>query len=271
MPRVQRQPAVSAVQALMRLALTVAAFFVLLSAGIAFADPADTPRARSARLDVNGSAITPANITTGWLKTNSAYPAVGISGSTAVLIGSRTPTTAAIWMAGNAAAPTATNYLVEQESDGSVYLQSNGSAPLVSFGINNSFGLVLTSTALTSSTQTADFAAFKLAGKLSDSSTAPTISTGFGTGASITASNGTVSWTVGVGTTPGSTGVFAMPVTLTKWICDCRDEAAAVSVTQTRPSGGTANTCSIANVNTATGVAANWTNSESLDCTAKPL
>jgi hypothetical protein len=272
MSRVQRQPAVSAMQAVMRLALTVAAFFVLLSAGIAFADPAGTPRARSARLDVNGSTITPANVTTGWLKTNSAYPAVGISGSTATLISSRSSTTAGIWIAGNAASPTATNYLVEQESDGSVYMQSSGSSPIISFGINNVYGLVFSSSALTSSTQTVDFAAFKLSGKLTASSTAATISGGFGSGASITASTGTTAWTINVGTGgTASSGTFTMPAAVNEWFCDCRDEAAAVGLTQTRPSGGNGNSCSVANVNTATGVAAAWAASTVLRCTGTPL
>lgn len=57
------------------------------------------------------------------------------------------------------------------------------------------------------------------AGKLTISATAPTVSSGFGTGASVTASNGTAAFRLGVGTSNTGTGVVALPTATTGWNC----------------------------------------------------
>lgn len=55
------------------------------------------------------------------------------------------------------------------------------------------------------------------------SATAPTISSGFGTGASVTANNGTAAFRIGVGTTSATTGVIGLPTATTGWNCFCDD------------------------------------------------
>lgn len=54
------------------------------------------------------------------------------------------------------------------------------------------------------------------------SNTAPTITSGFGTSPTITANN-TGAFKVAIGTTPGTTGVLAMPTASNGWVCDAHD------------------------------------------------
>ncbi|WP_146129293.1 hypothetical protein [Burkholderia gladioli] len=54
------------------------------------------------------------------------------------------------------------------------------------------------------------------------SSTAPTISSGFGTGATISG-NGTAAFKIVVGTSPGSGGTLTMPAASNGWVCDGYD------------------------------------------------
>jgi len=80
-------------------------------------------------------------------------------------------------------------------------------------------------------------------------STAPTISSGFGTGASRTVSNGPLSFNINVGTGgAASTGVIGLPTASTGWTCSVTDitsKSAAVSSTQMTAS--TTNTATIGN------------------------
>jgi hypothetical protein len=56
------------------------------------------------------------------------------------------------------------------------------------------------------------------------SATAPTISSGFGTGDVISNTNGAAAWTDTVGTSPGTTATFTMPAASTGWVCGAFDQ-----------------------------------------------
>ncbi len=92
--------------------------------------------------------------------------------------------------------------------------------------------------------------ALDVAGNVFASSTAPTISSGFGTGASVTANNGTVAFRINVGTGgTASTGVIAMPnVVLTGWNCFVTDlTTKSASVSSTKQTESTTTTVTIGN------------------------
>ncbi|WP_321785074.1 hypothetical protein [Burkholderia pyrrocinia] len=63
----------------------------------------------------------------------------------------------------------------------------------------------------------------RLNGSLLISAQPPTISSGFGSGASVVASNGTAAFRISVGTSPGSGGTLAMPSASNGWVCDGSD------------------------------------------------
>lgn len=102
------------------------------------------------------------------------------------------------------------------------------------------------------------------------STSPPTISSGFGGTPSIPSHNGTLTFTVNVGTGgTASAGVLAFPVTAaTGWKCDCNDLAGAISVADTRQTASSTTTCTLTNINTTTGVALAWGVSEVLTCDA---
>lgn len=96
------------------------------------------------------------------------------------------------------------------------------------------------------------------------SSTAPTITSGFGTSPSI-ASNGTFAITVNVGTGGTATnGVIGMPAAATAWVCTVNNltAAAAHRADNTRQTARTATSVTIENQTTSTGAAVAWTASD---------
>lgn len=100
--------------------------------------------------------------------------------------------------------------------------------------------------------------------KLVVSATAPTVSSGFGTGASITANNGTAAFRVGVGTTSATTGVIGLPTASTGWNCyatDITTNSATVFVTKQTASSTTSAT--LGNFNTSAAAAA-WVDNDVL-------
>lgn len=100
------------------------------------------------------------------------------------------------------------------------------------------------------------------------SSTAPTISSGFGVGASVTVNNGTFAFTINVGTGgTANAGVIGLPATTTKWVCGCQAQTPGVNIT--RMTAGSTNTCTVTNAAFATGLAAAWSASDTLECWAK--
>jgi hypothetical protein len=97
-------------------------------------------------------------------------------------------------------------------------------------------------------------------------SAAPTISSGFGTGASIAANNGASAFQVNVGT--GGTafsGVVGMPVATNGWSCSVADiTTSSTSVFLTKQTGSATNSVTVANYNTA-GATTAWVASDKLN------
>ena len=100
-------------------------------------------------------------------------------------------------------------------------------------------------------------------------STAPTISSGFGTSPSIVASNGTAAFTINVGTGgSASTGVIGLPAATTGWCVTCQNTSAnTATVFITKQTAFTTTTATIGNYDAA-GAAAAWTASNVLVCKA---
>lgn len=100
------------------------------------------------------------------------------------------------------------------------------------------------------------------------SSTAPTVSSGFGTSPSIASNNGTAAFTVNVGTGGTATnGVVGMPAATTGWICHVEDETAVlgnVANARTLQIGSTTTTVTVENQTVSTGAALAWTASDVL-------
>jgi hypothetical protein len=107
---------------------------------------------------------------------------------------------------------------------------------------------------------------YNLAGVRFATATAPTISAGFGTSPSVPNSNGTVAFTVNVGTGgTASSGTVGLPAATTGWVCSAFDFTSPTTgggyyVKQT---GGTTTTAILTGFNTA-GVATAWTASDVL-------
>ena len=75
--------------------------------------------------------------------------------------------------------------------------------------------------------------AFSLNGVKTMSATAPTVSSGFGTGDAISQANGTAAFADTVGSSPGSTATFTMPAAANGWDCSAYDQTTnTISVVQ---------------------------------------
>lgn len=112
-------------------------------------------------------------------------------------------------------------------------------------------------------------AAFVSGWKISNlavSSTAPTISSGFGTSPSIVASNGTAAFQVNVGTGgTASSGVIGLPAATNGWSCSVADVTTqSTSVFLTKQTASTTTSVTVTNYNTA-GAATAWVASDKLN------
>jgi len=100
--------------------------------------------------------------------------------------------------------------------------------------------------------------------KLLISPTAPTISSGFGTSASVTANNGTTAFRIGVGTGgTASSGVIGLPTASTGWNCFVQD-VTTPATTFTKVTASTTTTVTVTNYNTS-GTATAWAASDVLE------
>ena len=101
------------------------------------------------------------------------------------------------------------------------------------------------------------------------STTAPTISSGFGTTPSIAASNGTAAFTINVGTGGvATTGVIGLPAATTGWALQCMNTSTnTATVFLTKQTATTTTTATIGNYDAA-GAAAAWVASNILVCSA---
>lgn len=98
--------------------------------------------------------------------------------------------------------------------------------------------------------------------------TAPTISSGFGTSPSVVASNGTVAFTVNVGTGgTASSGVVGLPASTNGWNCSVENRtsnAANRAGQRTLQTATTTTTVTVQNQTISTGAALAWTASDVL-------
>jgi hypothetical protein len=117
-------------------------------------------------------------------------------------------------------------------------------------------------------------AAFRLGAKLIASATAPTIASGFGTSPTIPNNNGTVAFTVNVGTGGSATsGVITMPAAPTGWNCSVNDITAAAAhvAYNTRQTASTVTSVTVENQTTSTGAAVAWAASDILRMACSPF
>lgn len=115
-----------------------------------------------------------------------------------------------------------------------------------------------------------DTQALRISGALLCGTTAPSVASGFGSGAAVVNPNGNCSFTVGVGTTSGSTGVLTLPTAPHGWNLTCHDittHSATVFLTRQTATSTTSGT--IGNFSTAD-VAGAWANNDVLSCVATP-
>ncbi len=100
------------------------------------------------------------------------------------------------------------------------------------------------------------------------SSTAPTISSGFGTSPTVPTNNGTAAFTINVGTGGSATsGVITMPAATTGWACSVENQTAVlgnVANARTMQIGSTTTTVTVENQTVSTGAALAWTASDVL-------
>jgi hypothetical protein len=98
----------------------------------------------------------------------------------------------------------------------------------------------------------------------------PTISSGFGSGASVATNNGTAAFTVNVGTTAGTetSGVIGLPTAKNGWNCVASDQP--TSTAHTRQTTSTTTTTTLTNYDSA-GTPEAWADNEILTvgCFAK--
>lgn len=106
--------------------------------------------------------------------------------------------------------------------------------------------------------------------KLVMSNVAPTVSSGFGTSPSIAGANGSVAFSVNVGTGGvATTGVIALPTAPNGWILNCLNTTTSTSFTQ--QTGSTASTATIGNFVRAGGTALAWATGSVIYITATPF
>lgn len=109
---------------------------------------------------------------------------------------------------------------------------------------------------------------YTLNGNTVSSTTAPTISSGFGTSPSVTTNNGTAAFTINVGTGGVATsGVIGLPAATNGWWCGC-ENLTTPGANRTRMTASTSTSCTVTNVAMSTGAAAAWTASDVLHCAA---
>ncbi len=119
----------------------------------------------------------------------------------------------------------------------------------------------------TTPTQTIDLTGtFGLSDVLLLSSTAPTISAGFGAGAAISGNNGTVAFRVDVGITAGSVGTIGLPTATTGWNCFTENLTGNInnSGEQTVQLSSTTATAVIENQTSSSGAATSWSDNDTL-------
>lgn len=118
--------------------------------------------------------------------------------------------------------------------DGQVDITNNGATAGVGFDVTTNAVLKLRTTAFTGYASV-DALAYDLSGSFFASTTAPTVSAGFGSGVAgtVTKNTGTLVVQVTVGTNAGgTTGTLTFPSAPTGWICNLQDTANTADLTR---------------------------------------
>ena len=158
---------------------------------------------------------------------------------------------------------------------GSIYTASDGKFQLFNNGETAGIGLDVATDAVLKVRTTAhsayaaiDAGDVKTGGVLSLSATAPTIASGFGTSPSMASSNGSVAFTIDVGTGgTASSGVITLPASTTGWVVHCLDITNPAS-SNTVQTAGTTTSATISNYSRTTGLLTAWAASDIIRCTA---
>lgn len=149
-------------------------------------------------------------------------------------------------------------------ANGSVVIDlnaSSGAYPPLIFKLSDSNGLTLNADHSITNDSTAAMTGYKLGSNLALSSTAPTISSGFGTNPSIV-SGSAASFRVNVGTGgTANTGVIGLPTATNGWNCDFAVLTNAASFI-TAPTTSDTTTVTVANYSRTTGLLTAWTASD---------
>ena len=190
---------------------------------------------------------------------------IGVEAQVGRLSGTGTATNARAVLATNAGGAYATNaygLYVDAQTGSTNNFAIFTNAGIVSLAGNVGLGD-------TTPTQTLDVTGtFGFADVLLMSSTAPTISSGFGTSPTVPNANGTAAFTINVGTGGTATaGIIALPTAATGWNCFVQDITSNLAndpEEQTVQTASSTTTASIESQNISTGAAAAWTASDIL-------
>ena len=107
--------------------------------------------------------------------------------------------------------------------------------------------------------------------KLLFSSTAPTISAGFGPGASVIVANGTAAFEINVGTGGDTVGSITMPAAPHYWVCNALANSANALTQSMYMSGLTSTNVTINNFTTASGILVAWSSGDYINVRCIPL
>jgi hypothetical protein len=110
-----------------------------------------------------------------------------------------------------------------------------GTAPTTTYGFYADPAVGTTKWSFFSVADPSSFKDIDISSNLLISATAPSVSSGFGTGASVTASNGTAAFRINVGTSNTGTGIIGLPTATTGWNCYATDiTTTSTTVSQTK-------------------------------------
>lgn len=178
------------------------------------------------------------------------------------------------WFVGGVALGTGTVYplslsdKVRVETSGSLTATTDNSYDLGAAGATRFrtgyFGTSLLSPVVNATT------GFQQNGTIFTSTTAPTLTAGFGSSPSVVANNGTIGFTINVGTGGvASTGTITLPAAPTGWVAVIQDVTTPASFI-TSQTGGTTTTVTVTNYSRTTGSAIAWAASDILRVSCFP-
>ncbi len=160
--------------------------------------------------------------------------------------------------------------LMEDNGAAGLFLSTSHASGVIRFYTNSVLRATIAAAGGTTFTSTVDATAYSQGGVVLTSATAPTVASGFGTGAAVAHSNGTAAFTVGVGTTTGNTGVITMPAAPNGWAAQCTNlSTQSTTVAYTKQVATSQTSITIGNFTDIAG-AGPWANSDVISIVAFP-